>query len=127
MRTLSRSTVAASIVVVLLSISCEGDYRLPTEPPAPAGKAFIWGHVVEESGVCIVGAVVEIVKGPNAGQKFVQDEPCTVWDSAGFIFDDLPLGVPMTLRATREGFHPQEREVSTYTSGAGTDIVLRKE
>jgi hypothetical protein len=129
MRTLRRSFTAS--ILLLLIIGCKGDSPSPTAPtappPPPNAKGFIWGHVVEQSGVCIVDAVVEIVEGSDAGKKVVQKEKCSVWDDFGFMFDDLPLGKPIKLRATKEGYQPKEVETLPITGGRALDIVLLKQ
>ena len=133
MLTLLRSTVAG-LLLVLLCIGCTEDGGLqPTPPPPPqqpppiATSGFIWGHVIEGSGVCIIDAVVEIVAGPNAGQKVVQKESCSAWDEGGFEFKDLPLGVTIRLRATKEGYQPKEVETMAVTHGSALNIWLVQE
>jgi len=72
--------------LTLLGCSQENAQRLPTAPsppvptasPAPAASplTFLWGMVVDEAGVCIVGATVQVVRGQSLGQSITQTTPC---------------------------------------------------
>ena len=131
MRTFFRSAVA-TFFVVSLCIGCgrNGSPTAPplTQPPPNATSGYVWGHVVNDQGQCLVDAAVEIVAGTHTGQKVVQQEVCSVWeDSVGFEFRDLPVGATITLRATKEGYQPRELATAAVTSGQGLDIVLVKE
>jgi hypothetical protein len=89
----------------------------PAQPPNATG-GLIWGQVLNQEGICIADAVVEIVGGPVAGRQTIQKGPCDVWGDwvtivAGYEFHDLPIGVTLKLRATKEGYRPQERETFT--------------
>jgi hypothetical protein len=115
----------ASIVfasLTLLGCSQESGQPLPTAPgqpvpstspaPTPSSQAFLWVMVVEETGVCIVGATVEVVRGQGLGQRITQDTPCDAWDyGGGIVFRDLTPGVEMTLRTSASGYAAQERTV----------------
>lgn len=121
----------AAPLFVLLLLGCGRDAGPPTgppdqPPPAPyIGDAFIWGHVLDESGLCILGASVEIVSGPGAGRKAIQEEVCGAWDHvAGFEFRGLPLGVTVTLRASRDGYEAQQRSLVTGRGGPPFQFVL---
>jgi hypothetical protein len=109
------------VMVLFLLLSCNGESPTappaqppPAQPPPNATSGSIWGHVLGEGtgGVCIPDAVVEIVDGPGAGRKSIQKGPCDAWDygDGGFEFGDLPSGITVRLRATKEGYRPQERE-----------------
>lgn len=125
----------AAPLSALLLLGCGVDSGPPTgpppdqPPPAPyIGDAFIWGHVVDESGVCILGATVEIVSGPGAGREAVQETICNAWDyAAGFEFRGLPLGVTVTLRASRDGYEAQERSLVTGRGGPPFQFWLTPE
>jgi hypothetical protein len=69
--------------------------------------------VVDESGVCIVGATVQVVRGQGVGQSVKQTTPCDAWAyDGGFVFRDLTPGVEMTLRASASGYAEQEKIVA---------------
>jgi hypothetical protein len=105
----------------LLGCSQEGGQRLPTAPsqppnassaPRPNSLTFLWVMVVDDGGVCIFGATVEVVRGQGLGQSMTQTTPCAAWDyDGGFVFRDLTPGVEMTLRASALGYAAQERTV----------------
>ena len=76
-------------------------------PPQPSNLVAFWGIVVGPSGECIEGATVEVVAGPLlVGQKATQRLPCDLTRfTGGFEFDEsVPMGVPMTLRASAPGY-----------------------
>ena len=129
MRPILRSLVAASAFVLLGTGCRDNPLRLPTSPapqPPPTARGVVWGYVIDDSGGCLIPAVVEIVEGPDVGKKVVQAEPCSIWDygDGGFQFRDVPLGVPVRLRAMKEGYRAEERQV---TAGNRVEIVLKKQ
>jgi hypothetical protein len=68
--------------------------------------------VVDEAGVCIVGATVQVVRGQSLGQSITQTTPCDAWAyDGGVVFKDLTPGVEMTLRASASGYAAQETTV----------------
>jgi hypothetical protein len=72
----------------------------------------LWGMVVDETGVCIVGATALVVHGQGLGQSVEQTTPCDAWAyDGGFVFKHLTPGVEMTLRVSAPGFIEQERTV----------------
>lgn len=103
---------------------------VPALPPGTPANASIAGFVIDESDECIIGARVELIDGPRAGAVFVQTV-CGFWDygeDIGFSFHDLPVGIPVTVRATANGYKPAERRViPTSTYSYSTMIVLRRE
>ena len=125
---------AASILAALILSACSGESgpRTPTgpassQPPtqtprAPgAASTFLWGMVVDESGVCIPGATVLVVRGQRAGERLAQTTPCGAWDyDGGFLFENLTPGVEMTIRASAPGHADDER---TITPSAGPQTV----
>jgi hypothetical protein len=70
----------------------------------------LWGVVVDNSGVCISGATVRVVRGQAVGDSTVQRTgDCNAWEAAdGFAFTMLTPGVPMTLRASAPGYVARE-------------------
>ena len=85
---------------------------VPTAAPAPtaSSSAVLWGMVVDETGVCIVGATVQVVRGRELGQSITQTTPCDAWAyDGGVVFRDLDPGVELTLRASASGYVAQER------------------
>jgi hypothetical protein len=94
---------ARTIFVTLTLFGCSNDsaQRLPTAPgppvpTAPTASALtsLWGMVVNESGVCIVGATVRVVT-PD---------------------------VEMTLRASASGYAAQEKTM--VPNGAQTAVLF---
>lgn len=78
---------------------------LPPPPPAPAsrpsGEGIIWTLVVDRTGLCVEGAVTEIVAGPGTGRRAVQETPCDAWAYyGGAMFGGLAPDTAVTLRAS---------------------------
>jgi hypothetical protein len=88
-------------------------------PAPPAGSlTFLWGMVVDESGVCIVGATVQVVNGQGLGQSITQVTPCDAWSyDGGVMFRGLTPDVEMTLRASAAGYAAQEKTVVPSLGG----------
>lgn len=112
--------LAAIAVAAFTFSACAGDTgpRTPSAPNAivptsvPSGAAFIAGMIVKESGVCIEGATVRVVRGQRAGESRTQATPCATWDiEGGFEFRSLTAGVEMTLRASAAGYVDEEQTV----------------
>jgi hypothetical protein len=81
--------------------------------------------VVDESGICIAGATIYVVSGPDAGQTFVQDSDCDAWSySGGVFFGNLSAGVTMTLRASAAGYGSMERTIVAEPSGQAVEFDL---
>jgi hypothetical protein len=93
---------------------------LPQGPPlGPLGsRAWVWGLVVNDAGVCIAGASATVVRGQGLGQSAKQSTPCDAWAyDGGFVFRDLTPGVEMTIRASAPGYVSQELIVVPSLSG----------
>jgi hypothetical protein len=68
--------------------------------------------VINETGSCIVGATVEVVRGQGFSQSITQTTPCDAWgDDGGFVFRDLTPGAEMTLRTSALGYGALEKTV----------------
>ena len=116
------------VSLTLLGCSQESAQRSPTAPgppvptasPAPTASslATLWGMVVDENGVCIAGATVQVVRGQDLGQDITQTTPCDAWSyDGGVVFRDLTPGVEMTLRGSASGYAAQERTVVPSLGG----------
>jgi hypothetical protein len=80
--------------------------------------------VVDESGVCIPGATIQVVAGQAVGEPITQETPCSVWDySGGVEYQNLTAGVPMTLRATAPGYAVDEKTITPF-NGPQTAYVF---
>jgi hypothetical protein len=72
--------------------------------------------VVDQSGVCIDGASVRVVRGQRLGADASQEMPCDVWAySGGFMFRNLTPGIEMTIRASAPGYIDEERTITPST------------
>jgi hypothetical protein len=72
----------------------------------------VWGLVVDETGLCIVGATVQIVGSQGVGEPVMQSTPCDAWaDRGGVIVKNLASGVPTTFRVSAPGFVTQDTSV----------------
>lgn len=97
----------------------------PVPPTGAGGPAFLWGMVVDSTGVCIVGATVHVVAGQRAGQSISQSTPCDAWAyDGGFMFTGLTPGVAMTLRASAPGYADLE-QVVTPSLGPQLAVLLQ--
>lgn len=93
-----------------------------TLAPATPFLGTFWGVVVDaETGDCIVGATVQVVRGQRFGESVTQTKPCVnSWDyeiDSAFVFKDLAPGVEMTLRASASGYTPHEKTVIPAAGG----------
>ena len=78
------------------------------QPPQYFGA--VAGFVLSANDDCIIGAKVVVVDGVRAGASFTQTV-CGIWDygsDLGYSFVNLPIGTPVTLRATADGFTAKE-------------------
>lgn len=100
----------------------------PSEPPAappvpPARLTFLWGYVIDESGLCIKDATVRVVAGQALGTSMLQETPCDAWAYGnGFMFENLIPGRPMTLRASAPGY--ADEEITVVPSSGPQQAVL---
>ena len=128
--------IALTVLVALTLLGCSGERAdsLLTAPsplvgtgslsPTGGSLAMLFGMVVNESGGCIVGATVEVVRGQGLGQSITQTTPCDAWGySGGFIFSNLTPGVEMTLRAAASGYASPEMTVVPST-GPQTAVLF---
>lgn len=118
---------ALTILSTLTLLGCSEEntpYRLfsPTDPPA--SLTWLWGMVVDESGVCIPGATVTVVRGQRLGQHITQTTPCDAWAyDGGFVFKNLTAGVEMTLRVSAIGYAVEEKTVVPFV-GPQTAVII---
>jgi hypothetical protein len=113
-------TTIAPLFALVACVACSPPPDAPDPQPilSSAKGAIIVGSIVDEAGVCIEGAVAEIVGGPAVGTRIRQITPCDSWsDLPGFTFSVLTPGDRPTIRATADGYVAEERTV-TATSPA---------
>jgi hypothetical protein len=80
--------------------------------------------VVDNSGLCISGATVRVVRGQALGRESAQQTPCGAWDyGGGFLFDGLSPDVEMTIRVSAPGYVAMETTVIP-TSGPQTALLI---
>ncbi len=78
--------------------------------------------VVDETGVCIAGATVQVVRGERLGATLTQTTPCDAWAyDGGFVLTDLTTGVEVTLRASAPGYAEQEK---TFIPTSGPQMAV---
>jgi hypothetical protein len=69
--------------------------------------------VIDRTGACVEGAIVEIVHGEGLGRRVAQRTPCSYWDpDYDARFDGLSGTADATLRATAPGYVPAEQVVT---------------
>jgi hypothetical protein len=121
--------LALTVLTTLALFGCSGETGLPTAPTSPVSPltsgalAWLWAMVVEESGICIRDATIQVIAGQAVGQIATQNEECDAWSDGGVIFKDLTPGVEMTLRASASGYAPQEKTV-VPTLGPQTAVIF---
>jgi hypothetical protein len=75
----------------------------------PTGSARLWVMVIDESGVCIDGATIQIVGAEGAGDPIPQLTPCSAWDvDGGLLLTGLAPDEEVTLRGAARGYAPRE-------------------
>ena len=115
--------IALTMLCALPLAGCSADALptypdLPHDPPLerPVSPTWLWGMVVDDTGVCIPGATVTVVKGQGLGQSITQRTPCDAWAyDGGFIFSNLTPGVAMTLRSSAVGYAAEEKTVVPHS------------
>ena len=81
----------------------------PAPPAPPTGSALLWVMVISETGACIEGATIQIVRAEGAGEPIPQRTPCGAWDDdGGLLLTDLRPDVDLTLRGAASGYAPRE-------------------
>jgi len=124
---------ALLVLATLTLVGCSQDSPqpspvAPSPSPAPTAgpgySAFVFAMVVEDSGNCLDGATIQVVRGQSAGLSVQQTTPCDVWDADGGVwFSNLVPGAAMTLRATAPGWSPLEKIV-VPSPGAQVAVVF---
>ena len=127
---------ALPVFVALTLFGCSPE-STPTDPnppvttdsPTPTRGAltWLWGMVIDQTGLCIEDAMVEVVSGQAQGQRIMQDPACDAWGySGGFVFKELSPGVEMTLRASAPGWSTEEQTFVPYL-GPQTAVFITLE
>ena len=81
----------------------------PAPPAPPTGSALLWVMVISETGSCIEGATIQIVRAEGAGEPIPQRTPCGAWDDdGGLLLTDLRPDVDLTLRGAASGYARRE-------------------
>jgi hypothetical protein len=121
----SASAPAGTFYVRVVAQNAFGSSGLSNEVWFTIGSfAWLWVKVVDESGVCIDGATIQVVRGQRLGPSITQETPCNAWSvEGGVFFRDLTPGVEMTLRASASGRVALETTVIP-TSGPIRAILL---
>ena len=118
----------------------------PTPPPAvPQGLGEVYGVAREDQGLCLVGATIEILDGPLAGQRHQQSTgdcvPLSFRDGDEYIafrFSGFPRDTPVSVQASMPGYASQVIRISSpapfpeigpyYTDWSGMTVFdLRKD
>lgn len=116
-----------SMLPMLIALSCAAcsgqtlpagptpELRSPVDRPAPA-RATIAVMAVQENGICIEDAVLDIVSGQRAGEHYAPQGFCDAWWIGGFELRDLEPGVDLTLRFSAPGYASTEWTVAPVAS-----------
>ena len=96
----------------------------PNPPPVPSTPGAVWLMVAESSGICILGATVDVIGGQAVGQTAAQDHPCNIWDIGGVEFDNLIAGTEMTVRASAPGYAAKEMTVVPMEMRGGLRAIV---
>ena len=114
---MSASAPAGTFYVRVIGQNAFGSSRPSNEVWFTIGSlTWLQAKVVDESGVCIVDATVQVVRGQGVGPSITQKTPCNAWGDefpslGGVFFNDLTPGVEMTLGASAPGYAALERTV----------------
>ena len=119
------------VALTLFGCSQEGTPTAPNPPVTTdsptltqGALTWLWGMVIDPSGVCIEDAMVEVVCGQAKGQSVMQETPCDAWGYyGGFVFNDLVPGVEMTLRASAPGWSTEEQTVVPHLGGQTAVLI----
>ncbi|MEO7367212.1 MAG: carboxypeptidase-like regulatory domain-containing protein [Gemmatimonadaceae bacterium] len=107
-----RRSVAATVVFAFSVMGCYSDPAGNLVASAEPRKTILLGMVVDRSGACIQGATALVVKGQRAGETTAQITPCDEWNGdGGFQFQELTVGVEMTLRFSAVGYRFDDMKV----------------
>ena len=117
--------VAILVIVALAGCSRESVPRIPTAPASPVtppappapptGSALLWVMVINNTGACIDGATIQVVRAEGAGDPMPQRTPCGAWDyDGGLLLTDLTPGVELTLRGAASGYARREMSFLPY-------------
>ena len=70
-----------------------------------------------ESGICVDGAAIHVLDGPEQGQTATNVGPCDYWGyDNGFTFRDLTPNVQMTFRISAAGYRTADFTVTPSAS-----------
>ena len=132
--------LALTVLGMLMLLGCSAEPTPPTAPtaaptvpaspppnpaPQPSTGGAVWLMVAESSGICILGARVDVIAGQAVGQTAAQDHPCNIWDLGGIEFKNLTPGTALTVRASAPGYLTREMTVvPTETKGGLRAIVI---
>ena len=122
------------LLALLTALTLAGcaDRSQPTAPdtpaytstiPATSASATVYAMVVDPSGICILGATIDVIAGQATGQSATQTEGCDAWWVPEIEFKDLTPGVEMTLRASAPGYLPQTKTI-VPTLGPQTAVIF---
>jgi len=129
---LVRALAEGDVVITATSESTSGRMTIvvtanqdPPEDPPASSPAWLWGMVIADSGVCIDGATVTVVRGQALGRSITQTTPCDAWAyDGGFSFTDLTPGVEMTIRATAPGYNAREMTLVPWSGGQHMAVLF---
>jgi hypothetical protein len=117
----------AAFVSLLIAMGCNKDFELPTNPPPPQGTGGIGGYIFAGTdGNCLVGARVELVDGPRAGEV-IQQSDCPFGDGYGYYFQNLPLNTRVTFRASAPGYKTAVNNAYPQIRVGQTNFILNRE
>jgi hypothetical protein len=89
----------------------------PVDTISPTASGWLWVMVIDASGMCIDGAVIEVVSGQGKGFTGTPAATCDAWNPfGGYILYGLVPDDSLTMRASAPGFLDSEKLL--YTSGA---------
>ena len=98
----------------------------PAPPDTRTGNASLSAIVIDSSGLCIVGAVVEVVQGQRTGTRIEQDPTCDVWRwPSNVVFDKPVPGEYMLLRGSAPGYRSQLKTVPIHYSPTSVVFTLK--
>lgn len=132
------SVFAVSLAMFAL-LSCS-DYQSPTapgptpiptpipKPTPPVSNGSFTGNImdVDTHRACIENGRAEMIAGPFSGTVYLQNQQLCEDPGAGFVINDLPVGVVITLRVAAPGYLSAERDFLIVGHGGSVDINLKR-
>ena len=109
-----------AVVIVLFSIG-----RVPAQPPGGANSGHIYGKLVDSAGKGLSRASVLILKmsiDKQGKPKEMLVKGLTTQGNGDFSAEDLPVGIPLQLKASLVGYGELDQDITLRPPGTEKDL-----